>query len=117
MTRSRLFSPLAFVLALWLGIGSFVTVAVANDMALKMAMSGGISSTDIDMCPACDDDAGDKQIADCLHYCNFVQGAVFPPASALRTTSLTKFAASPVSAPLGLSSGVDPSPPKTSILR
>jgi len=117
MVRSRLFVTLAFALALWTGAGSIAATVLASDMTLKMAMSGQITDTETDLCPACGPDETGTIAADCLNYCVFVQGAVFPPGSELRIASLSKFAVSPVSSPHETISGVEPSPPKPSILR
>lgn len=122
MVRSRLFVTLAFALAVWTGAGSVAASVLASDMTLmmalsKMAMSGGTADTETDLCPACGMDETGKIAADCLDYCVFVQGAVFPPSSELRVTDLSKFAVSPVSSPHEAISGIEPSPPKPSILR
>lgn len=117
MVRPRLFTILAFALALWIGVGSVASTVLASDMTLKMAMSEEVTDTESDLCPACGPGEASKAAADCLYHCVFVQVAVFPPTSELRIADSPKYAASPVSSLHETISGVEPSPPKPSILR
>lgn len=117
MMRSRSLSALAIVLAVCVGLGSIVSVAFANDMALKMAVSGDMSDSETDLCPACGNNLGNDGMIDCSQFCNLAQGAILSSGSASRVVDVSAFVEAPASFPRETIGGIEPSPPKPTILR